>query len=131
MQKRECHFGLGIVNIRAGASWRRPRAAPRPVRGAWKWVDWPGSVRGASAEKGASRPLHASGVERSLWSRAGPAYWSEARSPAGERDHWRGGGGSSTMKVVARLSGWATQGFADAVEQQDAPDGAGEMERRS
>jgi len=40
-----------MVNIRAGASWRRPRAAPRPVRGAWKSVDWPRSVRSASAER--------------------------------------------------------------------------------
>jgi hypothetical protein len=35
------------------------------------------------------------------------------------------------MKVVARLPGWAKQGFAEAVEQQDAADGAGKMERRS
>jgi hypothetical protein len=30
-----------MVEIRAGASWRRPRAAPRPVRGAGDWRTGP------------------------------------------------------------------------------------------
>jgi hypothetical protein len=80
-------FGLGKVNIRTGASWRRPRAAPRPVRGAGKWVDLPGSVWSASAEKGASRPLHASGVERYSWETRRPSGFVGFTRPAGDRDH--------------------------------------------
>jgi len=72
-EQTRMRFGLGMVNIRAVASWRRPRAAPRPVRGAGKWVGWPGSVWTASAEEGASRPLHASGVERYSWETRRPS----------------------------------------------------------
>jgi hypothetical protein len=83
-------FGLGMVKIRAGASWRRPRAAPRPVRGAWRWNVLTGPVRSASAEKGASRPLHASGVERYSWETRRPSVLVGGTRPAGDRDPLRG-----------------------------------------
>jgi hypothetical protein len=89
-EQRRMPSGLGMVNIRAGASWRGPRAAPRPVRGAGKWVSWPESVRSASAKEGASRPLHASGVERYSWETRRPFGSVGPSRPAGDRDYLHG-----------------------------------------
>ena len=124
MRKRECYLGLGMVNIRAGASWRRPRVAPRPVRGAGKLVDWPGSVGSASAEKGASRPLHAWG-QRNRWETRRPPHSSDEPalrvSETLARDVR-----SSTMKGRGSITWMGHARIRGAVEQPDAADGAGE-----